>query len=113
MSNQSNSPSFKNKAEMVVQVEFTGLGRSMVGERQKTLTLPAGTDYHGLIHQLADLFPGLVGIVIAANHEELLNANLISRNGEELIMPEMLERCPENGDRLTLLSIIVGGSKGK
>jgi hypothetical protein len=109
MSDQPSAPPSKNENEIVLQVEFSGVCRAIVGERHKTLSLPAGSNYRGLIRRLADQFPGLVGVVIAPSANDLLNANIISRNGEELIMPDMLDRCPENGDRLILLSIIVGG----
>ncbi len=89
-------------------VELTGLGRAIAGH-EVALTLPPGSDYHGVVACLAERFPGLVGIVIAPGGQDLLNANIISRNGEELIMPDMLDSCPMDGDRLTLLSIIVGG----
>jgi hypothetical protein len=90
-------------------VEYTGLCRAIAGEKRSSLTLPRGTDYHGVVRRLAELFPGLVGVVIAPSRDELLNANIISRNGEDLIMPDMLDLCPQDGDTLTLLSIIVGG----
>jgi hypothetical protein len=93
---------------MQLTVELTGLGRAIAG-RDVDLTLPVGSDYHVVVACLAERFPGLVGIVIAPGGRELLNANIISRNGEELIMPDMLDGCPSDGDRLTLLSIIVGG----
>jgi hypothetical protein len=104
-----NNPSYKNEEGLNVSVEYTGLGRAIAGEKRTRLSLPRGTDYHGVVRRLAELFPGLVGVVIAPNREELLNANLISRNGEEMIMPDMLDQCPQDGDTLTLLSIIVGG----
>ncbi len=99
----------KAEDNLHLTVEFTGLGRSIAGGHAAELALPRGTDYHGVVRYLAGLFPGLVGVVIAPGGEELLNANIISRNGDELIMPDMLDGCPEDGDRLTLLSIIVGG----
>jgi hypothetical protein len=102
-------PLRKEEGTLHLTVELTGLGRSIAGERATELTLPLGTDFHGVIRCLAGLYPGLVGVVIAPGGEELLNANIISRNGEDLIMPDRLDGCPQDGDRLTLISIIVGG----
>lgn len=102
-------PSPKDDGAIHLTVEFTGLGRAIAGGKAPELTLPRGTDFHGVIACLAGLFPALVGVVIASGGQELLNANIISRNGEDLVMPDMLDRCPEDGDRLTILSIIVGG----
>jgi hypothetical protein len=91
-----------------VTIELTGLGRAIAG-REVEIALPQGSDYHRVIACLAERFPDLIGIVIAPGGRELLNANIISRNGDELIMPDMLDSYPADGDRLTLLSIIVGG----
>ena len=99
----------KDEETLHLTVELTGLGRSLAGGHAAELALPPGSDYHGVIRCLAGLFPGLVGVVIAPGGETLLNANIISRNGDELIMPDMLDRCPEDGDLLTIISIIVGG----
>ncbi len=102
-------PAQKDEGAVHLTVELTGLGRAIAGGKSVALTLPHGTDFHGVIRRLAELFPDLVGVVIAPGGRELLNANVISRNGEDLVMPDMLDRCPEDGDHLTLLSIIVGG----
>ncbi|HEX9012427.1 MAG TPA: MoaD/ThiS family protein [Anaerolineaceae bacterium] len=95
--------------ELTVSVEVSGLARSIAGARRVDVDLPRGADFHTLVRRLADLFPGLVDLVIAPGREDLLNANVFTRN-DEIVMPDLLDSCLEDGDRLALLSIIVGGS---
>lgn len=93
-------------------LEFTGLAKTLAGPAPLPMELPRGTSYREIVGQLAGRFPQLVGIVIAADRQNLLNANVFSRNGGEVIMPDQLDRCPEDGDRLVVITIIVGGAAG-
>ncbi|MDD5368713.1 MAG: MoaD/ThiS family protein [Anaerolineaceae bacterium] len=97
---------------MDITVEFTGLVRSLANEKSIRLNLPAGATYRDVIRILADKYPELVGMVITSQQDDLLNANILSRNGEDMILGERMDECPTDGDRLLLLSIIVGGSLG-
>jgi hypothetical protein len=101
-------PGTEPRRDVRVTVELTGLGRAIAG-REVEIALPQDSDYHQVVACLAERFPDLIGIVIAPDGRELLNANVISRNGDDLIMPDMLNGRPADGDYLTLLSIIVGG----
>jgi hypothetical protein len=94
---------------MNITVEFTGGTRAMAGAREVNLDFPAGVTYRGVVGRLADLFPGLVGAVIAEDKRTLLSAMIFDRNGSETILPGMLDQTPQNGDRLLLLYFIVGG----
>jgi hypothetical protein len=55
------------------------------------------------------MYPGLVGAIIAADGNSLLSAMIFDRNGEESILPAMLDQSPRNDDRLILMFFIVGG----
>jgi hypothetical protein len=94
---------------MVIQVEFTGAAKEIVGRREVSLTLPETAIYRDVIRNLAQMYPGLVGMIIAADRSSLLSAMIFDRNGGEAILPGMLEQSPQDGDRLMLLYFIVGG----
>ena len=81
----------------------------MAGAREVALDFPAGVTYRGVVARLADLYPGLVGVVIAEDRRSLLSAMIFDRNGSEAILPGMFEQSPQDGDRLILLYFIVGG----
>ena len=94
---------------MVIQVEFTGAAREITGRREVSLTLPETASYREVIRRLAQMYPGLVGMIIAPDQSSLLSAMIFDRNGGEAILPGMLDRYPQDGDRLMLLYFIVGG----
>jgi molybdopterin converting factor small subunit len=92
-----------------ITVEFTGLARSITGERQITLPLPDEATYQRVVQALGEKYPSLIGVIIAADGAALLNANVFSKNGDEIIPPDSMDAAPEDGDRLILISVIVGG----
>jgi len=94
---------------MKITVEFTGGTRAMAGAREVELDLPASVTYRGVVQRLADLYPALVGAVIAEDKRSLLSAMIFDRNGSEAILPGMFEQTLQDGDRLILLYFIVGG----
>jgi hypothetical protein len=94
---------------MKVTVEFTGGGRAMTGVREVSLNLAEKATYRDVVRTLAQLYPPLIGAIIAEDGNSLLSAMIFSRNGEESIVPALLDQSPEDGDRLILLFFIVGG----
>ena len=94
---------------MQITVEFTGIARTIVQNSQELFEMPAHTTIQEVIHVLALKFPGLKNIIIAENGESLLNSNVFILNGDEMVLPDSLNLKLTNGDRLTLLSVIVGG----
>jgi molybdopterin converting factor small subunit len=94
---------------MNITVEFPGGGRAMTGTREVTLSLPDSATYRDVVRRLAQMYPRLVGAIIAANGNSLLSAMIFNRNGEESILPAMLDQSPREGDRLILMFFIVGG----
>lgn len=94
---------------MNITVEFTGGGKAMAGTREVTLNLPDSATYRDVVRRLAQMYPGLVGAIIAADGNSLLSAMIFDRNGEESILPAMLDQSPRNDDRLILMFFIVGG----
>jgi hypothetical protein len=94
---------------MQVTVEFVGLAQSIAKERQISVTLDEGADYNAVVHSLAERYPQFKGVLIDTTGETLLNANVFSKDGAEIIMPEEMDAHPQDGEHLILLSIIVGG----
>ena len=94
---------------MKITVEFTGGTRAMAGVREIELDFQTNVTYHEVVRRLADLYPGLVGAVIAEDKTSLLSAMIFDRNGGESILPGMWGQSPQDGDRLILLYFIVGG----
>lgn len=93
---------------MHVTVELSGLARELAENRRVSLDLPRGATYKQVVEALAAAHPRLVGLVI--DHQgSLLNSNILSRSGEDVILPEQMDSGPHDGERLLLLSVIVGG----
>ncbi len=95
---------------MEIVVEFTGIARAIAGSREVGLSVPENTTYNQIVGLLGEKYPGLLGVLIAPDGSTLLNANVFSRAGDEVILPDNMDDCPQTGDRLILLSVIVGGS---
>ncbi len=94
---------------MEVQIEFTGLAREIVGGKQISLTLDEGASYSDVVERLGQLYPKLIDILIEPNGRCLLNANFFSRGEEDVIFPSQMEEGVRSGEKLILISIIVGG----
>jgi hypothetical protein len=98
------------EVNMQVTVDLIGIAQSLAHERQISVALPEGSDYNAVVHALAERYPQFKGILIDLAGESLLNANVFSRNGEDILMPGEMDGHPQDGEHLLLLSIIVGGS---
>ena len=92
-----------------ITVEFTGVGKQIVGAKQTGLSLQDGTTYREIIQVLARTYPGMVGMLIATEGASFLSSTMFSVNGERMILPGMDNECPQDGDRLILVSVITGG----
>ncbi len=92
-----------------IEVVFTGAAREITKEKQIRIDLSDRDSYRDLVRILAVRYPGLVGTLIAEDHQALLSANLFNRNGEEPIMPEEMDLAPRDGERIVILYFIVGG----
>ncbi|MBS3949194.1 MAG: MoaD/ThiS family protein, partial [Peptococcaceae bacterium] len=94
---------------MQITVEFTTLARFMAGEARIHLTLPVETTYGEIVTCLAELYPAMVGIIIAEDKKSLLNSNLFIINGEMSQPAFIMNESPRDGDRLTIVSVATGG----
>jgi hypothetical protein len=94
---------------MKIHLEFTGGAVPVTGKKCIELELPDGLSYQDIVTILADRYPDLVGFMIAPDRKNLLSSVLLYVNETDWIMPGMMERSPQDGDRLILLSVITGG----
>jgi len=92
-----------------IDVEFTGLAGEITQTREIELTVPKGASYRQVMSRVAHKYPRLVGLLFAAMDGTLLNSIVLSRNGEEMILPDHMDEGPVDGDRLIVVGIIVGG----
>jgi molybdopterin converting factor small subunit len=92
-----------------VSIEFTGLARDIVGQAQLELSLDQKATFGDIVQILAELYPGLVGILIDNDGRTFLSSNMFIIN-DDLACPAMIMAdSPHDGDHLTLVSVITGG----
>jgi molybdopterin converting factor small subunit len=95
---------------MQVTVKLTGLARDVAKQKEVVLDhLDEGITVQGVIHLLAQRYPGLVGLVIAEDRAMLMSGNLLAVNGDLATPAFVMQAHPADGDRLFLLSIVTGG----
>lgn len=94
---------------MKITVEFTGLAREIAGKKEIELEAAGGATYQDVMARVAADYPKLVGLLFENAEGCLLNSIVLSRNGEEMILPDQMSGRPAGGDRLIILGIIVGG----
>ncbi len=94
---------------MKITLEFTGLAREVAKTKQTEILAPDGSTYRQVMALAAARFPKLVGLLFHTIDGTLLNSIVLSRNGDEMILPDAMDECPADGDRLIIMGIIVGG----
>jgi hypothetical protein len=95
--------------EKLITIEFTNLARSIAGETRIQLSLPAETTYGEIVTRLAEMFPDMIGIIIAEDKKSLLNSNLFIINGEMSQPAFIMDESPGEDDVLTIVSVATGG----
>ena len=94
---------------MQIFIEFTGIAVEIIKQKQITLALENQMTYQEILQWLSIQYPGLIGLLIDHDGHSLLSSNLFIINGD-LTQPAMvLSKCPSDGDRLILMSLISGG----
>ena len=94
---------------MELMVEFAGLARVFTRTPRFTMQLDEGTSFRQILRMLGDHYPELVGDVITPGLDSLRSSNMLSLNGKHMIQPSQMDQCPNQGDRLILMSILAGG----
>lgn len=92
-----------------ITVEFTGLAKVIAGNHDLALDLPQETTYRELVRKLGDLYPGLVGILIAEDGETFLSSNMFVIDGDLANPVMIMDQKPRDGEQIHLMSVITGG----
>jgi len=94
---------------MQIIIEFTGLARQIVGQKEVTLQLAPGTTYAHIVELLGREYPGLIGTLIDTDGVTFLSSNMFIINGDMALPAMVMDESPGEGDRLSLVSVITGG----
>jgi len=94
---------------MELMVEFAGLARVHTRVPRFTLKLDERATFRQILRMLGDRYPELVGSVIGPGLDSLQPSNMLNLNGKYMIQPSQMDQCPNQGDRLILMSILAGG----
>ena len=94
---------------MELMVEFAGLARVHTRVPRFTMQLDEGKTFRQILRMLGGRYPELVGSVIGPGLDSLQSSNMLNLNGKYMIQPSQMDQCPNQGDRLILMSILAGG----
>ncbi len=94
---------------MYITVEFTGMARDAVGQKEISLDLDDQTTYQEIIQLLGEKYPQLIGLLINEDRQSLMSGNLFIINGDLATPAMILQESPRDGDRLILMSLVTGG----
>ena len=92
-----------------ISIKLTGAVAQVVGKKEIILELDDNATYAAMIHKLANLFPGLIGMIIDVDGKTMLSSNMFLVNGQDFVMHGMWNQAPKDGDTLLLVSPITGG----
>jgi hypothetical protein len=92
-----------------IEVEFTGVARSLAREKKIQLGLDDQASYRDIVRKLAHRYPEFVGVLISPDERAFLSASLFNRADGDPIMPGAMDDLPQDGERLVILYFIVGG----
>lgn len=92
-----------------ITIEFTGIASSIAGAKEIDISIPTNATYNDVVEQLAALYPQLVGILIEENRRNFLSSNLFIINDQMTLPVFEMEQKPQDGDKLSLLSVMTGG----
>lgn len=99
----------ENAIELKVFVELNGVAREIAGSGEVEVELGEGATYRSVVERLAQLKPNLIGILIDPDGKTFLSSNMFIINGDMSRPAMLMDECPRNGDRLTIISPITGG----
>jgi molybdopterin converting factor small subunit len=94
---------------MHIQLELFGLSRIAAGTKELSLELEEGTTFRDIVRLLSAQYPDMIGNVINPDGETLHPPNIFNLNAERMIQPNQMDECPNDGDRVILMSVSAGG----
>lgn len=99
----------RTKRNIKIQIELTGIAKSIANQGLIDLRIPADSTYHDIVERLALDYPDLVNILIDPDRKKFLSSNLFIINGEMTSPVFEMEKQPSDGESLTLVSVMTGG----
>lgn len=97
------------KKSMRIPIEFFGLSRLIVGQKEIVLDMEEGATFRDIVRKLAAMYPGLIGNVIQPDGESLQHPNILNLNARRMIKANQMDESPQDGDRIILMSMSAGG----
>jgi molybdopterin converting factor small subunit len=94
---------------MRIQLELFGLSRIAAGTKELSLELEEGTTFRDIVRLLSTRYPDMIGNVIKPDGETLHPPNVFNLNAKRMIQPNQMDECPNDGDRIILMSVSAGG----
>jgi hypothetical protein len=92
-----------------VTIEFSGVARNIVGQKEIALELDEKTSFRDIIFLLGNRYPGLIGVLIDSDRKNFLSSNMFVINGDMTTPAMVVDESPHDGDHLVLMSLITGG----
>jgi hypothetical protein len=92
-----------------IEIEFTGAAREIAGRKTGIIEIWDEASYRDIVEFLSAEIPQMIGTVISEDRRSLLSASFFSRNGEVPVMPDAMDKIPQDGERLVILYYILGG----
>lgn len=91
-----------------VVVEFQGVSRVVTGTKATVLELADNSTYQDIVRLLGQLYPKLIGSMIHADGNRF-DASILDHSSQRMVAETDMNKCPRDGDRITLMSILAGG----
>ena len=92
-----------------IHVELLGISRLIAGTKVVSLDLEYGASFRDVVRALSIKCPALIGDVIHPNGETLHPPHIFNLNAKRMIQENQMDECLDDGDRITLMSILAGG----
>ena len=94
---------------MRIQLELFGLARIAAGTKELGLELEEGMAFRDIVRLLSARYPTMIGNVIQPDGETLQPPNIFNLNARQMIQADQMDECPNDGDRIVLMSMSAGG----
>jgi len=94
---------------MLIHVELFGISRLTIGTKAVSLNVPDGATFRDVVRALSTKYPALIGDVIHPDGETLHPPHIFNLNTRRMIQEHQMSERLNDGDQITLMSILAGG----
>lgn len=94
---------------MRIHVEFLGVARLLTGVQGTALDVTAGATLRDVVRALGARYPALIGDLIQPDGETLYPPHVLNYNAQRIIPADQMDTSLNDGDRITVMSILAGG----